>query len=216
MGQRLTVQFFYENEIVACLYQHWSAYTVCSYETVDMLIGNGQLPIPKNKEEAIILALDLMKNIPGAYLDFDCELEVVKREFKDSPNIIKAAKAFSCQDEHKDRSNGLIAIGKKANDMSNYGEYEVFIELDKQVVDFQVMCMYDDFDTMLEDYMGCGELCTAPPMLLGSKSWKNKENFTMVYYPFSKSQKVYKIAQTLFTTDYWWQDFDGVCYGIIA
>lgn len=216
MGQRLAVCFRYNDETIAVLYQHWSAYTVCSYEVVNDLVGTRKWPVPKSREEAIIIALSMISAIPGAKLDHDCEMDVIEEEFKDFPRVIGAAKFFSSDEGKKDRSDGLITIGSRSDAAAGYGEYGVFIELEHQRVEFQVMSIYETWEEMVEDYICGEEMLIAPKTLLGSKEWWSKENFSVINYPFEKSEKVLRIAETFFTSSYQWIDSNGLCYGVIA
>lgn len=142
MGQRLCINIYYNTEMLANAYYHWSAYTQTAIDlTIDVLKALNRNGYKKDSVLGAVLALEAT----GAGLPPNSEsYRMMKRKYDNfSPSI------------YADRNNGIIATTyEEMIDMQSTSEYEVFIYLSsnncsvKDYVDFRVVNEYGD----IEDY----------------------------------------------------------------
>lgn len=168
MGQRLTVEFRYKNRMIACLYQHWSAYTSSAIMTISDLIDDKRWRVPKSKDQAVLQALRMLKRIKGATLIGDEEerskaLKPFKKSIPEQAKIRTLLKFF---DRDSNRNIGGIALGRSAYSLSRYGEYGCRIDLDKQRVKFEVFGIYKKKKEYI-DMMSYYDMVKLPRKLLG-------------------------------------------------
>lgn len=169
MGQRLTVEFRYNNRMIACLYQHWSAYTSSAIMTIYDLIGKTRWKVPKSKDQAILQALQMLKHIKGVCLVGD-ETErpkALKRFKKNIPEYAEIKKLLKLFDRDGNRNVGEIALGREAYSLNRYGEYSCRIDLDTQRIKFEVFSIYKKEKQYFCEMCDYFDLLQKPRKLLG-------------------------------------------------
>lgn len=175
MGQRLIVEFKYQDKTIAGLYQHWSAYTLDAFNTLECLMGVGYREKPKNEKQALLQALEMISNIEGVAWD---GYDLTEKNSDDEGNgWVYIRKNFTGNDDESkdireisksfcfagDRSTGLAIVGKTAEDCLSLGEYSIAIRLDEQVIEFDV---YNRYDNMVEYVDCCGNPSKRPSRVI--------------------------------------------------
>lgn len=142
MGQRLVVTITKNNEDLAKIYFHWSAYTYsalletkkiidCIYNHEDETINEMQLRLIK-----------FLEDNGGGIKGDDSEFAYIQRMY---PNE-------TFKKENYSRSNGLIALSKDGmQDLQNWSEGDVTIDLDADTVENTVFGWYEHIDEYNED-----------------------------------------------------------------
>jgi len=142
MGQRLVITLEKNNEAIAAIYYHWSAYTNSAlYETkkvIDCIYNH------KDETQAEML-LRLIKHLEengGGIRGGNEEFDYIKSLY---PNEQFKTKDYS-------RNDGIIALSKNGIvDLQGWSEGNVFINLDEGTVDFCVYSGYENLDEYLEE-----------------------------------------------------------------
>ena len=133
MGQRLNIEIFAENRILANAYYHWSGYTRSAYRLCCNIIAEY-----KGAEPTVEEAVRLLETTGAGFDEYEIE------------NAITVLPAELCK-EATDRNRGLIAITKSAiEETRGAEEARVTIYLDAERVDFDVWNQFEEED--LEDY----------------------------------------------------------------
>lgn len=143
MGQRLVVSIERSEKPIAKLYFHWSAYTGDAlYVTRDIVHC-----IYNHKEETdrdMLLRLIRFCEERGGCIDGRDEGEEVRYISQLYPS-----EKFK---ETGSRSDGLIALSTEGMaDMQRWSEGDVYIDLDKDMIDFCVYCGYDTLAEYIEE-----------------------------------------------------------------
>lgn len=144
MGQRLVVTVERSEKPLAKLYFHWSAYTGDAlYVTRDIVhcIYNHK----DETDEDMLLRLIRFCEDRGGGIDGG----------KDSPAWTYISIKYP-KEKFKSfgisRSDGLIALDKNSMiDMQRWSEGDVYIKLDKDLIDFCVYCGYESLDEYIEE-----------------------------------------------------------------
>ena len=143
MGQRLVVTIERSEKPLAKLYFHWSAYTGDAlYVTRDIVhcIYNHQ----DETDKEMLLRLIRFCEDRGGCIDGREDGEEVKYISQLYPNE-KFKEAGS-------RSDGLIALSAEGmTDMQRWSEGDVYIDLDKDLIDFCVYCGYESLEEYIEE-----------------------------------------------------------------
>lgn len=143
MGQRLVVTLERNEQPLAKLYFHWSAYTGDAlYVTRDIIHC-----IYNHKDETdreMLLRLIRFCEARGGGIDGGAGSDAWKYITTTYPG-----EKFKSDDIS--RSNGLIAIDEDSMDeMQAYSEGDVYINLDEEMVNFGVYAGYEELDEYLE------------------------------------------------------------------
>lgn len=151
MGQRLTVNLMYEGDCVAGMYQHWSAYTHCSYEVVEEVLS-GFEKVPESYDEAVLIGLKMFRCCPGASINHqEYNKFMLNKEFRGRTDLHKQIRALGKEFPMKaDRNDGFIVVGHEAESVSGWGEYSVFIHLDTQIVEFLVWSEFESYEDFVD------------------------------------------------------------------
>lgn len=143
MGQRLVVTIERTEKPIAKLYFHWSAYTGDAlYATRDIVHC-----IYNHKDETdkdMLLRLIRFCEERGGCIDGGADSEDGKYISQLYPN-----ETFK---ETGSRSEGLITLSPEGMaDMQSMSEGDVYIDLDKDLIDFCVYCGYDSLSEYIEE-----------------------------------------------------------------
>ena len=143
MGQRLVVTIERSEKPLAKLYFHWSAYTGDAlYATRDIVHC-----IYNHKDETdkeMLLRLIRFCEERGGCIDGREDGEEVRYISQLYPN-----EKFK---ETGSRSDGLIALSAEGMaDMQRWSEGDVYIDLDKDLIDFCVYCGYESLEEYIEE-----------------------------------------------------------------
>lgn len=145
MGQRLVVTIERNEQSLAKLYFHWSAYTGDAlYVTRDIVhcIYNHQ----DETDEDMLLRLIRFCEERGGCIDGGIDGEEAKYIMQLYPN-----ETFK---ETGSRSDGLIALSKDGmTDMQYHSEGDVYIDIDKDLIDFCVYCGYESLAEYIAERM---------------------------------------------------------------
>lgn len=137
MGQRLVVHMMHENKEIANCYYHWSAYTSSSLEVVKQIMEAFTDELTESCKingvlDNRLLAIRLLeKTGAGVYS-------------KDAENVLTLYPGLSFA-EGNNRNEGLISFSEEemANS-NNWSEGDVYIYMDTNIIDFQVIWEMDD------------------------------------------------------------------------
>ncbi len=140
MGQRLVVTIERSQRPLARLYFHWSAYTGDAlYATRDIVhcIYNHK---DETDEEMLLRLIRFCENRGGGI------------DSGDSGEAWKHITAMYPEEKFKadgiSRSDGLIALDKETmKEMQSWSEGDVYIDLDKDLIDF---CVYSGYESLAE------------------------------------------------------------------
>lgn len=142
MGQRLVISVKHLGEDVCKIYYHWSAYTMSSlYETRDVIncIYNHE---DETKEELQLRLIRFCEENGGGISGNYNEFEYIQAKF---PNETFKTDNYS-------RSNGLIALSEKGmQEMADWSEGDVGINIDEDMVSFEVYSYYESLDEYNEE-----------------------------------------------------------------
>ena len=144
MGQRLVVTVISQNKDLCKMYFHWSAYTSCALNvTKDVLdcIYNHEDETEREFQLRMIRFCEQygggIKNGKGSV-----EWKYIQNVY---PNEIFKKEDIS-------RNYGLIAISEEGmDDLQDWSEGSVYIDIDEDVVHFGVYCEYEDIDSYCEE-----------------------------------------------------------------
>lgn len=150
MGQRLTIQIFkneLENDSLATVYYHWSAYTESALEELQDFYNAYQEHYDSESPDAMAVAtLQAVLDNGGNLSDDDKVFELYPelKEYYDTNRI-------------SDRSNGLVAFTKdRQRELLSYSEGDIRLYLEEKEFDFGVYVTYDpEFDMeYFQDFLG--------------------------------------------------------------
>ena len=139
MGQRLVITIKQNNEDLAKIYYHWSAYSYSALLETKKVINC----IYNSKDETIkemqLRLIKFLEGDGGGIRGEESEFEYIQRMY---PNETFKTDGYS-------RSNGLIAISKDGmQDMQKWSEGDIIIDLDTDTVENTVFSWYES----LEEY----------------------------------------------------------------
>lgn len=146
MGQRLVVTVRQNQENIARIYYHWSAYTLSALTEANMLISgcilNDESPI-----EDMRLRLIHYLESQGGGIDGGLENEEGKFICSMYPDD-----TFS---GNSNRNCGLIAISEKGmEDLQLWSEGDLTIDIDNQTINNKVYFIYESLDELNEEREG--------------------------------------------------------------
>ena len=144
MGQRLVVTIQKNNQDIAKIYYHWSAYSISALEETREIIN--VLYDDDNEEKDLRLRLIRFCENSGGGIDGG--------ENSDEWNYITSLypnKKFKT--ENINRNYGLIALSEKGmDDIQGWSEGNIYIDLDENRVENSVYCYYDDINYYNEEH----------------------------------------------------------------
>lgn len=144
MGQRLVVTIERNEKPIAKLYYHWSAYTGDAlYVTRDIVhcIYNHK---EETDREMLLRLIHFCEDNGGGIDGGDTGLAW--------KYITTTYPGEQFKSEGINRSNGLIAINEEdMESMQSMSEGDVYIDLDKDLIDFCVYCGYDSLADYIEE-----------------------------------------------------------------
>lgn len=144
MGQRLVVTIEKGEKQLAKIYYHWSGYTYSAlFETKKIIDCIYNHEDETEKELQLRLIRFCEKNGGGITGNVEYhEHEYIQSLF---PNE-------TFKTEEIDRNNGLIALSEKGmNGLQDWSEGDVFINLNRDKVDFCVYCGYENLAEYIEE-----------------------------------------------------------------
>lgn len=148
MGQRLVVTITSKEEDICKLYYHWSAYTYPSLLVTKEIIECLYEKKYQSKEELLLRLIRFCESHGGG-IDASKNLEGTKIEFEFAQKMFPDEKFKT---ENYNRSDGLIAFTEEGmQDMDDWAEGDVVINLDTDMVYFNVYFSYEDFDSYKEE-----------------------------------------------------------------
>lgn len=147
MGQRLVITITDNWNVVAAIYYHWSAYTVCALEEAKKIIDALR---DKDWDTDEDMALDLIRfceNNGGGLAD-ESELEYAKQMFPD--------KEFKV--DNISRNDGVIAISPRGiGRLQRYSEGDIQLDFDDECSVVNCVCvLYDDLESINAERVECG------------------------------------------------------------
>lgn len=142
MGQRLVVTIKKDNNDLAKIYFHWSAYTYSAlFETkkvIDCIYNHEDETI----KELQLRLIRFVEDNGGGIKGDDSEFKYIQRMY---PNEVFKTLNYS-------RSYGLIALSKDGmQDLQDWSEGDVTIDLDTDTVENTVFCWYEYIDEYNEE-----------------------------------------------------------------
>ena len=142
MGQRLVVTITKNNEDLAKIYFHWSAYTYSALletkKVVDCIYNHEDETV----KELQLRLIKFVEDNGGGIKGDDSEFEYIQRMY---PNEV-------FKTENYNRSYGLIALSKDGmQDLQDWSEGDVIIDLDTDTVENNVYGWWDDIDAYNEE-----------------------------------------------------------------
>lgn len=142
MGQRLIVTIKKENEDLAKIYFHWSAYTYSALLETKKIIDCIYNHEDETVKEMQLRLIKFLYDNGGGIKGDDSELEYIQRMY---PNETFKKDGY-------DRSNGLIALSKDGmQDLQDWSEGDVIIDLDTDTVENTVFGWYEYIDEYNEE-----------------------------------------------------------------
>ena len=145
MGQRLTIDVKKDNEVVAALYFHWSAYTVSAVMTAQSIVEYLNDEDSDTKDLELVLRLIRFVEENGGGIDGgegSEEWEYITAKY---PNV-----TFKRDDIN--RNHGLIAISPNGIEgIHSWSEGEIVIDLDAETISDSVFFIYEDIDELNEE-----------------------------------------------------------------
>lgn len=142
MGQRLVITITKNNEDLAKLYFHWSAYTYSALLETKKIIDCIYNHEDETTKEMQLRLIKFLEDNGGGIKGDDSEFAYIQRMF---PNETFKTDGYS-------RNNGLIALSKDGmQDLQSWSEGDVIINLDDDTVANTVYGWYDDIDEYNEE-----------------------------------------------------------------
>lgn len=142
MGQRLVCTINKGERDLAKIYFHWSAYTYSAlYETQKIIdcIYNYK---DETEEELLLRLIRFCEDNGGGIRGTEEEFKYIQKLY---PNETFKADNYG-------RNNGIIALSEDGmNDLQDWSEGDVYIDLDTDLVDFCVYCGYEYLDEYIEE-----------------------------------------------------------------
>lgn len=137
MGQRLVVTITKNNEDLAKIYYHWSAYTYSALLETKKIIDCIYNHEDETVKEMQLRLIKFLECNGGGIKGDESEFEYIQRMY---PNE-------TFKKENYSRSYGLIALSKDGMcDLQDWSEGDVTINLDTDMVENTVFCCYDNID----------------------------------------------------------------------
>ena len=142
MGQRLVVTITKNNEDLAKIYFHWSAYTYSALLETKKIIDCIYNHEDETIKEMQLRLIKFLEDNGGGIKGDPSEFAYIQKMY---PNEVFKTENYS-------RSNGLIALSKDGmQDLQDWSEGDVTIDLDTDRVENTVFCCYDDIDEYNEE-----------------------------------------------------------------
>ena len=142
MGQRLVITLQKNNEDIAKIYFHWSAYTYSALLETKKVIDCIYNHEDETTKEMQLRLIKFLEDNGGGIRGDDFEFKYIQRMF---PNETFKTDGYS-------RSNGLIALSKDGmQGLQSWSEGDMIINLDDDTVANTVYGWYDDIDEYNEE-----------------------------------------------------------------
>ena len=142
MGQRLVITIEKNEEAIAAIYYHWSAYTYSALQETKKVIDCIYNHRDETQDEMLLRLIKCIEENGGGIRATTEEFDYIKSLY---PNE-------KFKTENYDRCNGLIALSKQGiADLQNWSEGDVFIDLDTDQVDFCVYSGYESIEEYIEE-----------------------------------------------------------------
>ena len=137
MGQRLIITIKKDNEDIAKVYYHWSAYSYSALAKTKQIIDCIYNHEDETIKEIQLRLIKFLEDNGGGIKGDGSELEYIKRMY---PNETFKKDGY-------DRSNGLIALSKDGmQDLQDWSEGDIIIDLDTDTVENTVFCWHEYID----------------------------------------------------------------------
>ncbi len=139
MGQRLVISVTVNNDVLAKIYYHWSAYTICALDEAKKIIDTLGSKDWDSDKDMILDLIRFCENNGGGLYD-NRELKYAKKLF---PN-----ETFKVDDIS--RNEGVIAITRAGkNYLQKWSEGDLILDFDDDgSVENSVCCWYEDLETL--------------------------------------------------------------------
>lgn len=142
MGQRLVITIEKNEEAIAAIYYHWSAYTYSALQETKDVIDCIYNHREETQDEILLRLIKCIEKNGGGIRATIEEFNYIKSLY---PNE-------KFKTENYDRCNGLIALSKQGiADLQSWSEGDVFIDLDADQVDFCVYSGYESIEEYIEE-----------------------------------------------------------------
>jgi hypothetical protein len=142
MGQRLVVTIKKDNEDLAKIYFHWSAYTYSALLETKKIIDCIYNHEDETVKELQLRLIKFVEDNGGGIKGDDSEFKYIQSMY---PNEVFKTLNYS-------RSYGLIALSKDGmQDLQDWSEGDVAIDLDTDTVENTVYGWWDDVDAYNEE-----------------------------------------------------------------
>ena len=142
MGQRLVCTITKNEEAIAAIYYHWSAYTYSALQETKRVIDCIYNHRDETQDEMLLRLIKCIEENGGGIRATTEEFDYIKSLY---PNE-------KFKTENYDRCNGLIALSKQGiADLQSWSEGDVFINLDTDQVDFCVYSGYESIEEYIEE-----------------------------------------------------------------
>lgn len=142
MGQRLVISITQNEKEVAAIYYHWSGYTYSALQETKRVINciyNGE---HETMDRLLLRLIHHLEANGGGIKGDESELSYIQSLY---PNETFKTDGYS-------RNDGIIALSSKGiSDLQRWSEGDVFIDLDRDEVDFCVYSGYEDLDEYIEE-----------------------------------------------------------------
>lgn len=142
MGQRLVITLKQNDEDVAAIYYHWSAYTYSALQETKKVINclyNGE---HETVDRMLLRLIRHLEDNGGGIVGDEEELNYIQSLY---PN-----ETFKRDDVG--RNDGIIALSQKGiAESQKWSEGDVFIDLDRDEVDFRVYSGYEDLEEYIDE-----------------------------------------------------------------
>ncbi len=142
MGQRLIITIQKNEEDLAKIYYHWSAYTYSALLETKKVIDCIYNHEDETDKELQLRLIKFLEDNGGGIKGDQSEFEYIQKMY---PNETFKTENYS-------RSNGLIALSKEGmKDLQDWSEGDVIIDLDTDTVANTVYGWWDDVDAYNEE-----------------------------------------------------------------
>ena len=149
MGQRLVITLQKDGKDIAALYYHWSAYSISALQEVKPLLEYLQSEEKKNSDYDPRLACLRFVQANGGGIDGGPKSE----EFAYIRNLYPNEPLL---EEGYNRSDGLVSMSENGiDDLQSWSNGDVYIDLDKKMVENDVLNFFNSFDDYKEDLKQC-------------------------------------------------------------
>lgn len=142
MGQRLVVTIKHNDEYLAKIYYHWSAYTYSALLETKKIIDCIYNHEDESKRELQLRLIRFCEENGGGINGDDSEFEYIRNMYPGE----------EFKTENYSRSYGLIALSEKGmKELQMWSEGDVEIDLDEEMVRFGVYGWYEHIDHYNEE-----------------------------------------------------------------